>query len=263
MKINHFVLIIFLFCFTSLGYAFEPVSIDEFFKKMPNERPVQPTIAPKENKEEFKKDDVSETTVSQKNLDTEITITAQTYPQIEILLIDRILGRSKKIRFNAGETKTINPIFDVTIFECLERKNQFHNITQMVGMRINGYMDSKKDTQKTILYDDLFYIQSPGFKGFEHPIYDIKPIKCLGKPKPVFLDIQNSTTQIPPVDTKVDKNKNTKNNTNNDIKPNQKNETSDDLIETIISEDSKKKPKTDIKIPPQTDTPLSVPYSVE
>ena len=193
MKLRHYFSVMCLACIgISLSgvHAFEPVSIDEFFKQHPDERPVQPTMSGGKSNRSYNNPKNTDKNLSTEIeiIDQDIPITAQTYSQIEVLLLDRILGRSQIIRFAVGETKALNALFDVTISDCLERKTEFGYVTQAVKMRVNGFADSKSDTQKTVLYDDVFYIQMPGFKGFEHPIYDIKPIKCIGKPTEISLE---------------------------------------------------------------------------
>lgn len=206
-------------------YAFEPVSIDQFFEQYPNERPVQPTMPVQNNKNAIPpsllpnsnnnkptvptkptdKPSATTTEPPQDETDVPMEITANTYPKVEILLIDRILGKSEPVIVTVGKTKPLNALFDVTISECLERKNQFHNVTQIVSMKIDGYANSKKETQKTTLYNDIFYIQMPGFKGFEHPVYDIKPIKCLGTPQPITLKEEIIETEKKPESEQADK----------------------------------------------------------
>lgn len=166
------------------AYAFEPVSIDDFFKKYPNERPIQPTI---QNNKSYNSNYKSSPHKNTKTefIDQDIPITAMTYPKVSVLLLDRISGRSQVTKFSIGETKALNSLFDVTISECLERKTEFGHITHSVTMKVFGLANSKIDTQKTTLYDDIFYIEMPGFRGFQHPTYDIKPVKCFGTPQEV------------------------------------------------------------------------------
>jgi hypothetical protein len=271
MRVHNFFTIILICCFAPFANAFEPVSIDDFFKKYPDERPVQPTISTgnkkakillqeKNKSQNARQEQQSNDDIIEKN----IIITTQTYPQVEILLIDRILGRSEHIKLNVGETKVLNPLFDVTISECLERKNQFNNIVQIALMRVDGYANSKKDTQKTVLYDDVFYIQMPGFKGFEHPVYDIKPMKCLGNPQSVTLDEaleQNDVTFDTPlvpsqedkdVKTQIDETATKKTEKLSGKEKN--NDISTDIIEDIINND-----RQGIQIPsPNTPIPFPV-----
>jgi hypothetical protein len=173
---------------SSLAYGFEPISIDKFFEQYPDERPVQPTIIYPNTKNEPTHRKINSKKESTEFIEQDMSTVAQKYPEVEVLLLDRILGRSHITKFVVGEEKSLNPLFDVTISECLERKTEFHSTIHAVKMMINGYADSKPTTKKTLLFNDIFYIEMPGFKAFEHPIYDIKPIKCLGNPESVKLD---------------------------------------------------------------------------
>ncbi len=178
----------------SSANAFEPVSIDDFFKKYPNERPIQPTIQNKKSKNlNYKSQPPQNTKIE--FIEQETPITAQKYQKATVLLLDRISGGSKVTEFAMGETKTLGS-FDVTISECIERKTEFGYATHGVRMTIVGFENSKATTQKKTLYDDIFYIESPGFRGFEHSDYDIKPTACLGTPEVITLDEPVSTPAL-------------------------------------------------------------------
>jgi hypothetical protein len=170
----------------SSANAFEPVSIDDFFKKYPNERSIQPTIQNNQSKNSNYKSRPHQNTKIE-FIERETPITAQKYQKVTVLLLDRISGGSKVTEFAMGETKKLAS-FDVTISECIERKTEFEYTTHGVHMTIVGFENSKASTQEKTLYDDIFYIESPGFRGFEHSDYDIKPTACLGTPETITLD---------------------------------------------------------------------------
>ncbi len=235
----------------SSANAFEPVSIDDFFKKYPNERPIQPTIQNNRSKNSHYKSSPHQNTKIE-FIDQETPITAQKYQKATVLLLDRISGGSQVTEFTMGETKTLAS-FDVTISECIERKTEFGYTTHGVRMTIVGFENSKATTQKKTLYDDIFYIESPGFRGFEHSYYDIKPTACLGTPETITLDEPVST---PALDNSADLDNPVSQTPNKpEDKPQEKpdvpnamplpedknteDKTSDKAIENIINDDTK------------------------
>ncbi|MFT6263689.1 MAG: hypothetical protein ACJAQ0_001559 [Dasania sp.] len=182
--------------------AFEPVSIDDFFKKYTNEvqgsgsgasaqddfykRPVTKRVTKRNPKDGVvvKPDNNKSATIDNYNAD----MTAFEYPIIHVLVLDRILGRSKIVKFNAGQTQLLAHAFNVTINNCIQRKTEFENATHSVSMLIT---DTNNKPQSK-LYNDIFYLEMPGFRAFENVTYDIKPIKCVGEPKKITLDTANS-----------------------------------------------------------------------
>lgn len=204
-----FILFVMIILPLSSTYAFEPVSIDDFFKKYQQKSP-QPTASSKKERRtrrEFfrpkpektitpQMEQSSENNFSRSPLDAptssplpKITynpkVSGQQFSKIDILILDRILGRSRIVVFNAGQTRIVDGLFKITVDKCLERKTEYHQKIHSVPMNILTNKSAEKS--KGPLYNDIFYIELPGFKGFDHPVYDIRPIKCYGKSKNINL----------------------------------------------------------------------------
>jgi|GEM_PF-6201667 len=235
-SLNIFLLFVIIFKVSS-SYAFEAVSIDDFFKKYKekkapkasNDKKAMQPISSKEAADnrinhikkpknlQLDKKDVSPnlSPVNIKKYNQHIT--ALQYPIVQLLLLDRILGTSKVFDFEVGQTQLLANTLDVTIKNCIQRKTEFSNAVHSVGMHIMDTNNNDPLKHKKLLYDDVFYIEMPGFHGFDNISYDIKPVKCMGKPKEVSLK-------------KANKNNASNTNANAKLKG-----SSNEKIETIIS----------------------------
>lgn len=210
-----FLFLVFLCINSTMAQAFEPVSIDDFFKQYPNEKQkksAQPTIQTPPPDLPNNKNTALEQ--SNPNLNYELDVTGRQFPQVDVLVLDRILGHSKIVRFDIGQTKLIDNLFKVTINDCIQRKTEFSQSIHSVPMQILS-VDTKSDNP--LLYNTVFYVEIPGFRGFEHPIYDIRPLKCVGKPKVIDLNKYETvllpTAEETQTDKKADAKKQTSKNT--------------------------------------------------
>ncbi|MEM6603588.1 MAG: DUF2155 domain-containing protein [Pseudomonadota bacterium] len=192
--------------------AFEPVPIDEFFQRYPDE---------KQNVEDFFEN--SETKIINNNIgeseisthdhgdghghghhghnhsghedasharnvsSTKYDVDIQDFENIEFLFLNRISNTTQIIKARVGENITFEN-FTVVPTSC--RKRQLSNNSEFTPVAFFVYDNDKEEDVQTenkptepsgkgaLIYGNHIYLEMPGMNGFEHPIYDIRPVAC-------------------------------------------------------------------------------------
>lgn len=187
--------------------AFDPVPIDEFFKRYPDEkRNVQEFFKDSEEKVTSGRDvvgDIISKSMAEDENGPELREPQKVKPRKEnvkvsklknaqLLVLNRISGERKTLSFRAGQEKYIDN-FRIIVASCQKRIVNSTNQYTAVAFRvfdttknqISPLQDPKAPTEKSaegekdkLIFSNHIYIELPGLNGFEHPIYDIRPLSC-------------------------------------------------------------------------------------
>jgi len=190
-----------------VAQAFDPVPIDEFFKRYPDEkREVQEFFKDSERKITSEHDivgDIISRSMSEDKDGPELREPEKVKPRKEnvkinklknaqILVLNRISGERTMLDFIAGEEKYIDN-FRIIVSSCqkrmVNRTNQYTAVAFRVfdtaKNQISPLQAPKAPTEKNVedekdklIFSNHIYIELPGLNGFEHPIYDIRPLSC-------------------------------------------------------------------------------------
>ena len=204
MKLYHYIISLPLVfaSYQGIVHAFEPVPIDEFFKKFPEEqgepqdykasKPPSPEserpfgvgvpiedVLPK--KQVGKKIDKTTPFVPE-----DIKPVVSEYSAVEFLVLNRIELKTYKIMIDIGKTKDILG-FKITAKSCKRREFPDNAHYTGVSFSVLQTVENKKTNhiQQKMTYDNIMYLELPGMNGFEDSVFDIHPIKCTKKILPV------------------------------------------------------------------------------
>ena len=186
--------------------AFEPVPIDEFFKRYPDEKgDVQDFFKDSEEKIISPKDVVGDIIKeSMKNKGPALREPKKVKPRktkvkvekmnnIQLLVLNRISGERQVVGFAAGGEKYIDH-FRIIVSSCQKRIVNSANQYTAVAFRVfdqkkahlsplqqgeeNVQKNTPKETKDNLIFSNHIYVELPGVNAFEHPIYDIRPLSC-------------------------------------------------------------------------------------
>ena len=186
------------------AYAFEPVPIDEFFKRYPEEkRDVEEFFKDSEEKVISGQDIVSdiitddlrnrnkgnnlpELTQPAKITPRKADINIQSLENIKLLVLNRISGERNIVSFIPGQEKLIDN-FLISVASCQKRivndSAHYTAVSFSVFDQKDNISKDKGDKNKdqdnnNLIFSNHIYIEMPGENAFEHPIYDIRPLAC-------------------------------------------------------------------------------------
>lgn len=191
--------------------AFEPVPIDEFFKRYPDERGnVEDFFKDSEKKIVTKKDiigDIIRGSIKAEGPELhepkavrphKERVKVRKMNKAQLLVLNRISGERQIVNFRAGDTKNIDN-FRILMTSCKKRvvnsANRYTAVAFQVfdlkKKKISPLQEGEKEKQtgkktgnKTespkdnLIFSNHIYIELPGLNAFEHPIYDIRPLSC-------------------------------------------------------------------------------------
>lgn len=191
--------------YQGIVHAFEPVPIDEFFKKFPDEQgkaqdykaSASPPSAPTERAFGVGvpiEDVLPQKQVRKKNeplppfVPEDIKPVISEFSAVEFVVLNRIELKTYKVTVDIGKTKEILA-FKITAKSC--KKREFPDNAHYTGVAfsvLQNIEDRKTNQiQKKMTYDNTMYLELPGMNGFEDSVFDIHPVKCTGKILPVEL----------------------------------------------------------------------------
>lgn len=193
-----------LSCVVTAVFAFEPIPIDEFFKQNPEQVGEQQDFTQTDDEMPVNADVVTEKDTSRplSSLDRKgepIIVNPEvvekvSFKKAEFMVLNRITDKVIKVTLGLGETKNVDG-FEIGYRSCNRKIFQDNAIYTAVSFNVRGepqktseeahkeapqFFLKKDETIRPMieLYNNHIYLELPGLNGFEHPIYDIRPIHC-------------------------------------------------------------------------------------